>query len=606
MSGARGLVLITLFSLFVTLGCQATSWLAPDEPVSTPVSAPPTASALAVVAEGPAPDQAPLAVSGVLSQTATQSPPVIAQSIPSTLPVSFVEAIPADVDLFNPVLTGDTTTLRVMELILPRLVGQDPQSGEIIASGLASSWLWSADGRTITFTLRSDIAWSDGAPVTASDVGFTLAALANPQIASPLAGLVAPLERIELPNSQTLVLHLTAPDCAFLANLLLPILPSHLFAADFSDLRDNAFNAAPTVGAGPFLFAQRQPGESIELVRNPTYWKGAPQIERYVLRVTPDVAERAQLLASGALDLALLDADQAGLLSDTPALRLSSIPVDGYSFLALNLADPTVPLAGVDAAGALQPQPPHPVLGELAVRRAVAGGVDFAAIVAQVYGAATRRPVGYVPPVVQWAIADDLAPIPYDPDAARQALDQAGWIDAAGDGVRERGDSRLQVVLITNNETPQRVRMGELVAEQLAQLGFDVRFETLPFTRSAEIVLGQQFDMAIQGWEQLGSEPARLGFWQARDDLPAAGLNVTSYQRSEVEALLDEAHAAPGCALGRRADLYRQVQRLIHDDIVLIPLAEQTQVWGQGARWQGIAPGPWSLHANVEQWRVSQ
>lgn len=604
ISRSRGLVLLFLFSLFMTLGCQTTSWLAPDEP--TPLSAPPTASALAVVAESPAPDQAPLAASDAFSQTAAESLPIIAQSVSPTLPITFVEAISVDADLFNPVLTGDETALRVMELILPRLVGQNPQSGEIVASGLASSWLWSVDGRTITFTLRSDIAWSDGAPVTASDVGFTLAALANPQIDSPLAGLVTSLERIELPNSQTLVLHLAEADCAFLANLLLPLLPSHLFAADFSDLRDNAFNAAPTVGAGPFLFAQRQPAEGIELVRNPTFWKGAPQIERYVLRITPNVAERAQLLASGALDLALLDADQAGSLVDASALRLSSIPVDGYSFLALNLADPTAPLAGVDATGVIQSQPPHPVLGELAVRRAVAGGVDFDAIIAQVYGAATRRPVGYVPPVVQWAVADDLAPIPYDPDAARQALDQAGWIDAAGDGVRERGDSRLQVVLITNDETPQRIRMGELLAEQLAQLGFDVRFETLPFTRSAEIVLGQQFDMAIQGWEHLGAEPGRLSFWQARDDLPAAGLNVTSYQRAEVDVLLDGARAAPGCALDTRADLYRQAQRLIHDEIVLIPLAEQTQVWGQSARWQGIAPGPWSVYANIEQWRVSQ
>jgi peptide/nickel transport system substrate-binding protein len=586
-SSVRPFLACLAFALLVTLGCQATSFFSTEEP-ETP--APPT---IALQTTG-----AP----GVLAQPQDATPLVEATPAAPLEPHTFVEAIAGEIDSFNPVLATSDAAATVLPLILPRLVGQDAQSGAVIASELASNWILSADGRTVTFTLRSDVTWSDGQPVTGRDVGFTLAALAHPQVNSPLVGLTDVIERVQLIGDHTVTLGLSAPDCAVLDGLRLPILPSHLFAADFSDLRTNPFNEAPTVSAGPFLFAGRQPGQRIELMANPTFWRGAPAIERYVLRIVPSAAERARLVAEGEVDLAEVDWDAAQLLQGSAGLYLVETLADGYSFLALNLADPLTPASGLDANGVVQPQLPHPVFGDPEVRRAVASGVDFHGIIRSVYGDSAMRSASFVPPATTWAALTDGAAPPYDPTDAQRRLEAAGWSDASGDGVRERGDALLQATLIVNDDNPQRVEMARQVSEQLRRIGFDIRMEALSFTRTAEIALGQRFDIVILGWEHLGAEPARLAFWGSRNDLPGVGLNVTSYQNAAVDILLDEARTLPGCDLAGRSERYRQAQRIIQQEAAFIPLVAQQQHWALSRRWHGMALTPWLRHGQVERW----
>ncbi len=586
----RPFVVCLSFALLLTLGCQATSFFSTSEPEPTPTT--PAASQAPTVQAGPSQEQD--------AAPADEAPPALPSS-----PLVFVEAIGGDVDSFNPVLATSDAAATVLPLILPRLVGQDPQSGAVTASELARGWTWSPDGRSITFTLRNDMAWSDGQPVTARDVGFTLAALAHPAVGSPLAALAQGVERIELTGDYTMTLGLSAPDCPILDSLRLPLLPSHLFAADFSDVRTHPFNHAPTIGAGPFLFAGHQPEQEIALTKNPNYWAGAPAIDRYLLRIVPAAAERARLAAAGEVDLAEVERDDVQLLREVAGVRFVETPADGYSFLALNLADPLAPMTGNDANGAVQSQPPHPVLGDAAVRRAVVSGVDFDGVVRSVYGDSAARPAGYVPPAAAWAALTDAPPL-FDPAAAQRSLQEAGWIDAGGDGVRERGDALLQATLVVNDDNPQRVEMARQISEQLRQLGFAVRMETLPFTRTAAVVLGQQFDMAILGWEHLGAEPARLALWNSRDDAPGVGLNVASYQNSALETLLDEARSLPGCDLAGRSARYHQAQSIIRDDVVSIPLAAQQQFWAVSGRWPGVAPTPWSRHGQIEQWTPAE
>ncbi len=228
--------------------------------------------------------------------TATTEPAVTAAApapvAAASAPLVFTQALTADVAQFNPVLTAAAADHAVQGLFLPRLIERDAQTGEPLATGLATGWEWSTDGATLTVTLRNDVYWSDGAPVTGRDVGFTFAALAAPAVQSPLRPLVDNLSAISPQEDGALVFNLHRPDCTFLQTLTLPILPSHLFADDLSDITTNGWNDAPTVGAGPFLFHERTPGESIALVRNPNWFKGAPAIAEYNLRVIPDAADR--------------------------------------------------------------------------------------------------------------------------------------------------------------------------------------------------------------------------------------------------------------------------------------------------------------------------
>lgn len=530
----------------------------------------------------------------------------IPAAIPTPAPVgrSFTEAVPEDADLFNPLLTTNATSLDVIGKILPRLVGQDPVSGLPVPSELAETWLWSPDGRTITFTLRSGVTWSDGVVVTSRDVGFTYAALASPDVRSPLAALAAPLESIALPDARTLVVTLAAPDCSALQSLQLPVLPSHLFAAGFADIATNPFNTAPTVGAGPFLFAGREPGARIDLVRNEGYWKGAPAIERYSLLVIPDAIQRAARAGDGSVDLAMEVPGDRTIVSAGPS-RTIALLRDGYSMLVMNLADPRAPEPGQDLAGALLAQTPHPVLGDARVRQALAQGLNIPQIVAEVYGADAAPLLSYVLPTIPWAF-ESLAPYPYDLGAARQLLDDAGWTDADGNGYRERGDQRLQLAMLTNNDNPRRVTLGERLTRALQDLGVDVRFDALPFDAASEAVLEQRYDLAIVGYEGLGADPGPLEFWHSRADVPGSGLNLSSSQSAAVDRLLDEARSIPGCDMGQRGVRYRAVQQRIHEDVPALLLSGQLEHIAIPTDWQNVLPQPWSIDYNVETWAPAQ
>lgn len=532
---------------------------------------------------------------------ASESAPV-ARVEPSAAPtpVIFVELIDEPVENFNPVLNDSDAARAVQNKILPRLLAQEPQSGEPVPVGLAQGWQWSPDGRTLTLALRGDLAWSDGAPVTSLDAGFTLAAAASPAVESPLQRRMAGIENVELPDDNTLVLRLRAPDCALLQTLALPLLPAHLFAADLSDLRSNPWNNSPTVGAGPFLF-QVANGDVITLGRNNAYPGQRPAIDSYLLRAERDPAARLALVSDGSAQLAA-DLPAETLLLPAAVGRTALLLKDGYTFLAINLADPDAAQTGLLPDGSLVQQTPHPVLGDQRVRRAIAAGVDFRAIVSAVYGPNAASLASWVLPSIPWALANDITPYAYSPAQAAALLDEAGWRDAAGDGVRENGEALLQLTLITNADNPLRVQMGERIRDALLALGFAVNFEALDFATARDAVLQQRYDLAIVGFEGLGADPAAVDFFESAADQPGAGLNFTSYQNGSVDSWLSAARMLPGCNPAERGELYRQAQRQIHADVPIIMLSGQLSHVVSSSGWQGLAPGPWAVDAGVEQW----
>jgi peptide/nickel transport system substrate-binding protein len=515
----------------------------------------------------------------------------------------FVEAVAQDVDTFNPLLTTNETSLAVSRLLWPSLIGQDPQEGYVTPDALASAWNWSDDGRIYTFTLRSGITWSDGQPITAHDVQYTFAALADEGVQSPYRSALAAIEQIVARDDQMAVVTFAAADCAALHLLRQPVLPRHLYRIDFSDLRDNPLTSAPSVSAGPFRFAEWQPGAEIRLVRNPTYWRGAPHLEEWRFRIVPDATLRIAQLLAGAIDATFVPPDQVRVVEGRNEIVLYQHPADSYSFLALNLADPQNPQPGQDGDGAQTAQSPHPILGDLRVRRALGLALDYPQLLAAAYDDQSYRQASYLLPSVPWAYAAGLTP--YDLDLAQAAtlLTAAGWVDSDGDSVREREGQRLTLTLLTNDDSAARVRMGELVEQQLARVGVEIRFTPLPFEAMAATLLGQQFDLAIAGWENIGPDPATSTFWHSRDDLPGNGLNFASYQDLEVDAWLDAAAQLPGCDPLARGALYRQVQERLAGQAALIPLGGPVRSWAYRAGWGNVEPGPWEIYRDVHQWR---
>jgi peptide/nickel transport system substrate-binding protein len=513
------------------------------------------------------------------------------QAAPSDATI-FTEAVAEDVEGFNPLLTTNATTQLIARQLFPALLGQEPQTGLITPTGLAQAWEVSPDGRTYTFTLRPDLAWSDGVPVTAQDVQFSFAALVDEAVQSPYQASLAPLESLVAVDQATVVVRFAADQCAGLHLLRHPLLPSHRYAPDFSDLRTNSLNSAPTVSAGPFRFADHTPGEAIRLLRAATADGTPATITEWRYRIVADATQRVAQLLTGALDAAPIPPAQVDVLTNAGYLTLHQYPADSYSFLALNLADPQNPQPG-QAEGARLPQPPHPILGDVRVRQALALALDPAALLTATYGEHHYRLTSYVLPTLPWAYAADLPPLEPSPTEAATLLTAAGWVDNDGDGVRERAGQRLTLTLITNDDSPPRIRLGELARQQWAAVGVEVQLTPLPFDQMAATLLGQTFDLAVAGWENLGPDPATNAFWHSREDQPGSGLNFVSFGDDEVDGWLDEAASLPGCAADARGERYRQVQRRLAEQVPYLFFGGPLDTWAVQAHWAGVEPGPW-------------
>jgi peptide/nickel transport system substrate-binding protein len=541
----------------------------------------------------------------------TETPDIAAMPAVDAAPASLrdntlIQAVGMAPTTFNPIFATDAAAQSIIDKIYPRLLGQDPAGGFIVPSALAERWEISPDGRTYTFYLRNNIRWSDGEAVSAADFKFTYDALASPLVQSPYRDRTVGIARIEAPNPNTVVVTLAGPNCSMLHSLRQPLLPSHHFAADFSDLATHALNQAPTISAGPFLFVEQTPGEKVILARNPDYWQGTPQIAQWEVRVMPDPNARREALADGMIDLAYFAPNETIQtdLAFGASVTVSRLPTDSYSFLALNLADPANPQPGRGEGGSTQAQTPHPILGDLAVRQAIAAAIDYDRILSEVYNSRAARLAGYVPPVVTWAYAGNL-PLPtYDPARAAQLLNDAGWTEENGSGVRTRAGQPLRLSLRTNDDNAQRVQMARILAEELAALGVDVQLEIVNFNELTATLLDQRFDLVVIGWENLGADPGNSPFWHTQADIPGAGFNFTSFQDAEVDGWLDSAARSPGCDLNQRATLYKQVQERISTTLPYIFLATQENAWVYQSRWQGIAPGPWDIDYNVATWQA--
>ncbi len=522
----------------------------------------------------------------------------------------FVEAVSVDADNFNPIYTTNPTSLTVIRKIYPSLVGQDPFTGANNGSALAETWHFSDDGETITFTLHKDLQWSDGQPITAEDLRFTYALIRDPVVSSPYQQNFANVENLEVIDDQTLQVHLRTPDCTIFQTFRQPILPAHLYQDDPSQFLKTDPSQQPTVGAGPFLYGDRSEGR-ISLTRNPLYRFDAPLVEGFEFRVIADVAQQLAALAEGTVDLVYLSAEQLAGVQAGPALELYTAPLDSLTFVALNLANPNHPQPGRADDGSLLPQEPHPILGTLAVRQAFAAGLDYRALLANGFSNQAVRTAGYLLPTITWAYNDDLSPSAYDPTRARDLLQNAGWVDQDGDGVRERDGIALRLTLLTNEDSAVRVRLAKLIQVQWQAIGVDLQLETVPFETLTQSLLAQRYDLVLVGWDTLGAEPANSDFWLSRQDLPldtsveesSGGANFVSYQNVAVDQWLDEARTAPNCDGGYRALRYRRVQERIHEDIPYIILGVPLQGWAYRAVWQGILPQPWQFDQNIQRWR---
>ena len=299
-----------------------------------------------------------------------------------------------DIKNLNPIINTDGPSDDLIQLLYPKLIDHDPDTvawAPGAGDGLATAWEISEDGTTYTFTLRDDWFWSDGTPVTATDLLWHYDAIQG-GASSPNASLRDNVESMEVPDDYTLVVKFRESDCTALDTLNdFFAVPAHVwtevFGTDYANMEDSDYNLNPTVTGAEFVFGNFRPGEQVTLLANPDFPNaemGAVIPEGFIDKIVTDQVVQMEQFYAGELSwvpsvpqAARADARER---ADRGEIQIYEAPSISIRFLSFNLADPSNPQDGLDADGNPVDQGHHPILGDVRVRQALRYAMEFDAV----------------------------------------------------------------------------------------------------------------------------------------------------------------------------------------------------------------------------------
>lgn len=393
---------------------------------------------------------------------------------------------------------------------------------------LARTWTPRPERAELTYHLDTRKRWSDGRPIRSDDVVFTYGLLADAALALPLSSTTAHMDSVVAVDDSTVTFFFDREYPGMLFDTGVGIIPEHVYGAlpresmqgmpGLEGADDES--AASLVVSGPFRLEVWRPTDMIVLARNEGSTRPA-LLDRLVVRVVPDEVARAAELRAGTLDAAQLNSfRQAAVLGRERGISIHRAPQRGYDYIAWNPAA-------------------HPAFGDPVVRRALSLAIDRGALIRALdmvgYSEPAWGPYGSLFSNLQSNPPDDPM---FDPEQARRLLESAGWVDADGDGVRERGTDRLDFELATSAGNERREAAVQIIERQLADVGAVARIRTEEFNALFGRTLGRDYSAVLLGW-QVGLDPDIAMFWGD----PSSPLNVVGYNDAETIALIDSAQA---------------------------------------------------------------
>ena len=484
-----------------------------------------------------------LLISCALALTSCLTPP----PPPGTI-VVLLESSPNNLD---PRQGTDAQSARVGGLIFDALVRKDAHYN--LQPWLATSWE-QPDALTWVFHLRDGVRFHDGRPLEAADVAWTVDSLIDPgltdalpggRLITPLSGAFASVDRVEVRDRLTVVVHLKHPDAGLLFNMsdgLFGVVPR----GSGSDLGQHP------IGSGPYRFVSQMQDKGVILERAPGCWSEPNGLAPYAqlqFNVVPDTITSALELQKGSADAAsnVLTLDMIYSLRNSPSVEVSASPGSNIWYLNFNVADPA--------------------LADRRVRQAIALAIDRPAIVAALWRGQARLADNTLLPPGHWAAASpsDLAQYPHDPTRAQALLESAGH--AAGkDGVR------LHLSIKISTDESSRL-LAAALQQQLRAAGIALSIRSAEFGTFYSDITRGAFQMYVLKWIGSNEDPDIFRYMYSSSSLPPRGANRGHYINPAVDALLAQAAAetGPDAQLRRRAE-YISLQKILSIDMPSVPL----------------------------------
>lgn len=468
----------------------------------------------------------------------------LAWAAPPVQAATVVVANPGEPPTLDANMTFNGFSFLVTNQILETLVYKDEAGFQ---PRLATAWE-AVDERTWRLKLREGVTFHDGTPFDAHAVKFTIERILDPANRAQGRFVVSMIEEVRVIDAHTVELVTSSPFAPLLAHLTHPM--TAIVSPAAVERLGEDFGRHP-VGTGPFVFESWQAGDQVILRRNEHYWGGAPAIETVIIRTIPEPATQVVELRSGAVDFIFnVSPDHMNDLSSRPGIAVRKELGWGSTLLGFNVT-----------------QGP---LADVRVRRAIAHAIDREAIVQYVY-AGVGEVLNSLVPKGFWAHTEEGLPVyDYDPDKARQLLQEAGW----GNGFR---------VTLDTFESTNYLPVALAVQDMLGQVGIDVHIEITDITTWLEKVSSAQTDFTLYlPTRSPDPDIVLTQFYHSSSFSP--GLNLPRYSAldAEIEAARSELDDE------RRMAMYHQIQRRLMEDLPSIPIAMVDYVSAYDPALKGI------------------
>jgi peptide/nickel transport system substrate-binding protein len=524
--------------------------------------------------------------------------------------------------ILNPYLSSGTKDVETASLILEGLAGFDEKG--VVFPRLAESVPTVENGginaelTQITWKLKPGLLWSDGTPVTSADAKFTYEYCTHPEGGCAQAARYEGIASIETPDELTVVINFTAPKpnpyTAFVGGTS-PILQAAQFAnclgAAASTCTEQNFKP---IGTGPFVVTDFKVNDVVTLAANPNYRDPAkPAFATMTVKGGGDAAAAARaVLETGEFDYAWntqINPEQQMQM----AAAGKGVLLNGFGTLVerieMNMTNPSPDLPEGERSTVKHP---HPFLSDLNVRKALSMAIDRQILVDIGYGSAGRATCNLVPAPELFA-SPNTDCIAQDMEGAKALLEQSGWVDADGDGIREKDGMPLKIVYQTSTN-PVRQDFQAVIKDWWTELGVDVELKNI----DASVFFGgdagspdtfQKFyaDVEMYANNFDGTDPEPYLAQYKCDKIPGPdnqwqGENINRFCDPAYDALVDELSKTADMA--KRGEIaIRLNEMLTKDSYVVVPLVDRGRLSAASNTLGGAVLNTWDTELwNVQDW----
>lgn len=441
--------------------------------------------------------------------------------------------LPAVISPLAPSIFGSNDILDLLFMHLHRI---DPATGKMRPE-LAVSWEFSEDLTSITYYLRTDVTWWDGEPVTAADVYFTYEKMLDPKTNYPNIASLRFIEDVDVIGPYAIKFTFNKIYADLLTDSDIIAVPKHVFEKDGAE-----FGSKTILGNGPYKIKEWLPGSGLILTYNDAYYRGRPPLDEVYIRYYADINKMMEDFSAGDLDLVFnITPVSAKELANNKNIKVDTKPGNTFTYIGWNFNNQ------------------H--LKNKEIRKALTMAIDTKQILNEVFVGMGTISLGPLPPS-SWGYNESVEPIKYDLPEAKGILEKLGFEDRNRNKILDIDRKDFTLDIITNVENAERVKILELIAEDLGALGVRVNVRTLNTRSFIEAIVKRDFDGFIMGWS-VGEKIDPTVYWYSD---PAKGrFNFIGYKNTVVDSLIDLGVAM----LNRKKaeEIWNEFQRIVYEDI---------------------------------------